>query len=87
MQIEKKKKKKKKFIFWKFFCSFLLRPGASLYLLGGMSRNLPSGINLDDAPAPTANYETRLVQLAKHVAVFAILLGVTKAVALVVDNK
>ncbi len=54
-----------------------------------MSRNLTpgNGIDLDDAPAPSANYETRMVQLAKHVAVFAILLGVSKAAALVLDNK
>lgn len=45
----------------------------------------PQGFDLDEAPA-SANYETRMIQLAKHVSFFAVFLGVAKAVALAVPG-
>ncbi len=40
----------------------------------------------DDAPAPTASYEQRLISLSKHVAFFALFVAVSKVAALAVEG-
>jgi hypothetical protein len=39
----------------------------------------------DDAPAPTASYEARLISLSKHVAFFALFIAASKVAALAVE--
>ena len=51
-----------------------------------MSRHGALELGEDEAPAPSASYEQRLISLSKHVAFFALFVAATKVAALAVEG-